>query len=376
MKIVSVMGARPEFIQALPVSRALRASQTHREMLVHTGQHYDYRMSQTFFDELGIPAPDYNLEVGSGTHGRQTAEILIRMEEVLLKEQPDLVIVRGDTNSTLAGALAASKLHIPTAHIEAGERSYDRRMPEEINRVVTDSVSDVHFCVSQRAVQRLAAEGLTASVHWVGDVMLDALLQNEPIARRHSSIVTRLDLTPGKYALVTIHRAANTDDPVRLGHIVETLNRLPETIIFPAHPRTRKAFTQLGVHFSDHVRLIDPVGYFDMMMLEENARLIATDSGGVQREAYFLGIPCLTLRDETEWTETVEAGWNKLVGAEPTKMLDAWFTFAPPAARPPIFGDGAAGQRIARILDGEAITFGRPHARHADLLALAAGVTV
>ncbi len=370
MKIVSVVGARPEFIQALPVSRALRASQKHQELLVHTGQHYDYQMSQTFFDELGIPAPDYNLEVGSGSHGRQTAEVLTRMEDVLLKERPDLVIVRGDTNSTLAGALAASKLRIPTAHIEAGERSYDRRMPEEINRIVTDSVSDAHFCVSQRAVQRLAAEGLTASVHWVGDVMLDALLQNWPIARRKSDILTRLDLTSSKYALVTIHRAANTDDPVRLGHIVETLNRIPETIIFPSHPRTRKAMTELGVRFSDHVRLIEPVGYFDMMMLEENARLIATDSGGVQREAYFLGIPCLTLRDETEWIETVEAGWNKLVGAEPTKMLDAWFTFAPPTARPPIFGDGTAGQRIAQILDGQALSVNQKRSHRAELSTL------
>ena len=266
MRILSVVGARPEFIQALPVSRALRALQKHHEILVHTGQHYDYRMSQTFFDELGIPAPDYNLEVGSGSHGRQTADVLTRMEEVLLKERPDLVIVRGDTNSTLASALAASKLHVPVAHIEAGERCYDRRMPEEINRLVTDRVSDVHF--------------------------------------------------------------------------------------------------------SDHVHLVEPVGYFDMMMLEESARLIATDSGGVQREAYFLGVPCLTLRDETEWIETVEAGWNQLVGAEPTKVLDAWFSFAPPAARPPIFGDGTAGQRIAQILDAGVFTSDGARGHRARLAAL------
>jgi UDP-GlcNAc3NAcA epimerase len=357
MKIVSVVGARPEFIQAWPVSRALRVR--HQEILVHTGQHYDYQMSQTFFDELGIPAPNYNLGVGSGLHGWQTAEILTRLEEVLLAEVPDLVIVRGDTNSTLAGALAASKLHIPCAHVEAGERSYDRRMPEEINRVVADSLADAHFCVSRTAVQRLAAEGITGAVHWVGDVMLDALKQNFPVARRKSDIVERMGLTPGKYALVTIHRAANTDDPVRLGHIVETLNRIPETIIFPAHPRTRKALAQLGVKFAEQVRFIEPVGYFDMMLLEQNARLIATDSGGVQREAYFLGIPCLTLRDETEWVETVEVGWNKLVGADPFRMIDAWFSFVPPAARPPIFGDGTAGERIARILDGESVAFGR-----------------
>jgi len=358
MKIVSVVGARPEFIQATPVSRALRLR--HQEILVHTGQHYDYLMSQAFFDELGIPAPDYNLEVGSGSHGRQTAEILARLEEVLLKERPDLMIVRGDTNSTLAGALAASKLHIPTAHIEAGERSFDRRMPEEINRLVSDCVADLHFCASRVAVQRLADEGIVNSVHWVGDVMLDALLQNRPIARRKATALKRLDLEPDRYALVTVHRAGNTDDPVRLGQIVEALNRVAETVVFPAHPRTRKALDRLEIHFADHVRLIEPVGYFDMMVLEENARLIATDSGGVQREAYFLGIPCLTLRDETEWTETVQVGWNRLVGTDPERVLEAWRSFTPPAERPPIFGEGKAAQHIAQVLEGDAVAFNLP----------------
>jgi UDP-N-acetylglucosamine 2-epimerase len=364
MKIISVVGARPEFIQATPISRALRASQNHQEILVHTGQHYDYLMSQTFFDELGIPAPDYNLDVGSGSHGLQTAQILTRMEEVLLKEKPDLVMVRGDTNSTLAGALAAVKLHIPTAHVEAGERSFDRRMPEEINRLVSDSVADIHFCVSQAAVSRLAAEGITATVYRVGDVMLDAMLQNKPVARRKSDILAQLDLKPGAYTLVTIHRAANTDDPVRFRQITQALDSVSETIVFPAHPRTRKILERLGVEFGPHVKLIEPVGYFDMMMLEEHARLIATDSGGVQREAYFLGIPCLTLRDETEWIETVEAGWNKLVGADPEQIRAAWFDFAPPAEQPPIFGDGTAGQRIAQILESETIVFGQSHCAH------------
>jgi UDP-GlcNAc3NAcA epimerase len=356
MKIVSIVGARPEFIQSAPVSRALR--ERHQEILVHTGQHYDYLMSQTFFDELGIPAPDYNLEVGSGSHGRQTAEILIRLEEVVLSERPDWVIVRGDTNSTLAGGLVASKLHIPAAHIEAGERSFDRRMPEEVNRLVCDHVADLHLCASHAAVQHLADEGITASVHWVGDVMLDALLQNRSIARRKSDVVERLQLKPGGYALVTIHRAANTDDPARLKQIVQILNGAREPVIFPVHPRTRKALSQLDIDFASHVRPIDPVSYFDMMMLEESARLIATDSGGVQREAYFLGVPCLTLRDETEWTETVEAGWNRVVGTEPEQALAAWFSFAPPADRPPIFGDGTAARRIAQILDNGPITPG------------------
>jgi UDP-N-acetylglucosamine 2-epimerase len=360
MKIVSVVGARPEFIQAAPVSRALRATNRHQEMLVHTGQHYDYQMSQTFFDELGIPAPDYNLEVGSGSHAKQTAEMLTRMEDVLLKEKPDLVIVRGDTNSTLAGALAASKLLIPIAHIESGERSFDKRMPEEVNRLVADNLSDLHFCASQHAAQHLRDEGFTDSVYWTGDVMLDAMLQNRPLARSQSDVLQRLDLQPRRYALVTIHRAANTDDPTRLRQIITALNHVGETIVFPVHPRTRKALNQLEVSFAPHVRPVEPLGYFDMMMLEENARLIATDSGGVQREAYFLSVPCLTLRDETEWTETVEVGWNKLVGADTELIVNEWFTFTPPAAHPPVLGDGTAGQQIAELLERQPLKLGAP----------------
>ncbi|MCL4869961.1 MAG: UDP-N-acetylglucosamine 2-epimerase (non-hydrolyzing) [Anaerolineae bacterium] len=349
MKIISIVGARPEFIQSSSVSRALRPR--HQEILVHTGQHYDYQMSQAFFDELEIPPPDYNLEVGSGQHGQQTAQILARLEEVLLAEQPDLVIIRGDTNSTLAGALAASKLHIPLAHIEAGERSYDRRMPEEINRVVSDSIADMHFCVSQAAISNLAREGVSNCVHWVGDVMYDAMIFNRPIAYRNSSVVENLGLTRNGYALVTVHRAANTDDPARLSQIVNILNHAPEPVIFPAHPRTRKALTHLGAAFAEHVRVIDPVSYFDMIVLEDNARLIATDSGGVQREAYFLSKPCLTLRDETEWTETVTAGWNRLMPLDLATVLDAWQHFTPPAEQPPIFGEGKAGERIGQLIE-------------------------
>lgn len=348
MKIVSVVGARPEFIQSAPVSRALRKN--HHEVLVHTGQHYDYLMSQTFFDELGIPAPDYNLEVGSGSHASQTAEILVRFEETLLKEKPDCVIVRGDTNSTLAGALAASKLHIPTVHIEAGERSFDRRMPEEINRLVADRLASAFFCVSRTAVRHLAAEGITRGVYWVGDVMLDANLANRPLARRKSAILSTLGLAPGSYGLVTVHRAANTDDPARLANIVTALSRVGETVVFPVHPRTRGALNKLNLRFGENIRLIEPLGYFDMMVLEENARLIATDSGGVQREAYFMQKPCLTLRDETEWTETVQAGWNRLVGVDVEKIISEWKNFVPPAEQPPIFGDGHAGEKIAEIL--------------------------
>lgn len=348
MRILSIVGARPEFIQSAPVSKALRNQ--HQEILVHTGQHYDYLMSQTFFDEIGIPTPDYNLEVGSGSHAKQTAEILVRLEDVMLKERPGLVIIRGDTNSTLAGALAASKLHIPIAHIEAGERSFDRRMPEEINRLAADRLSDLFFCVSQTAVQHLRGEGIRDSVHWVGDVMLDAMLANLPLAREKSSILGRLGIASKKYALVTIHRAANTDDPGRLRKILSALSRVEDEVIFPVHPRTRGVIEKLEVEVGERVRMIEPVGYYDMVVLEENARVIATDSGGVQREAYFLKAPCLTLRDETEWTETVEAGWNRLVGADEQAILSAWRSFNPPDVQSPIFGDGTASEKILQIV--------------------------
>lgn len=348
MKVVSVVGARPEFIQATMVSRAIRES--HQEILVHTGQHYDIALSRTFFDELEIPTPDYNLNVGSKSHARQTGEIMIRLEDLLQDEQPDIVIVRGDTNSTMASALAASKLSIPIAHIEAGERSFNRHMPEEINRLVTDALAKIHFCTSEKAMHHLAAEGMTNSVYWVGDVMLDAMFFYRPIAHRRSSILKRLNLAPKEYCLVTIHRANNTDELDRLDKIVKILNKSSEAIVFPVHPRTAKALSNVDTPLAEHVKLIGPVGYLDMIQLEDNARLIATDSGGVQREAYFLGIPCLTLRDETEWTETVEAGWNVLVGVDPGMAIEAWNSFTPPDDHPPIFGEGIASQRIAHIL--------------------------
>lgn len=356
MKIISIVGARPEFIQAKPVSQAIR--RRHREILVHTGQHYDFQMSQAFFEELDLPKPDYNLGVGSASHGRQTAEMLVRIENVLVAERPDLVIVRGDTNSTLAGALAAAKLHIPSAHIEAGERSFDRRMPEEINRLLADRIADLHFCASQTAVRNLAEEGIRERVYWVGDVMLDVMLSYRDIARNRSEILRKLGLKPKQYALVTVHRAGTTDNPQQLGLIIRALNQVPETIVFPVHPRTQKALREIGATFGKHIQAIDPVGYLDMVQLEENARIIATDSGGVQREAYFLQVPCLTLRDRTEWTETVATGWNHLVGVEPERILNAWFNLEVPEKYPAIFGDGTAGERIARILDTSPANFG------------------
>lgn len=351
MKILSVVGARPEFVQAAPVSRAIRAC--HKEVLVHTGQHYDYLMSRIFLQELDIPEPDYNLEVGSGSHGRQTGELLARLEEVMVKEQPDWVVVRGDTNSTLAGALAASKLGLPLAHIEAGARSFDRSMPEEQNRIVADHVSDLLFCIAPSALANLAAEGIRDNVHYVGDVMYDALLQNVPAAMR-SDVLARVGVRSGGYVLVTVHRAANTDQPERLKQIVAALNAILEPVVFPVHPRTRAALERNGLDLDTRIKAIDPVGYPDMLALESGALAILTDSGGVTREAYLLGIPCITLRAETEHIETVVHGWNQLVDADPRRILDAVVNFRPDGLRPSIFGDGNAAQRIVELMTDRA----------------------
>ncbi|MCS6964651.1 non-hydrolyzing UDP-N-acetylglucosamine 2-epimerase [Thermoflexus sp.] len=370
MKIVSVVGARPEFIQAAPVSFALR--QEHHEVLVHTGQHYDDAMSRIFFEDLDLPAPDYHLGVGSGPHGRQTGEMMARLEEVLWKERPDLVIVRGDTNSTLAGALAAAKLHIPLVHIEAGERSFNKFMPEEINRLVADRLADLHFCITRRAVQHLAREGITDGVFFVGDVMLDAVRLYLPSAlERAPALLERLGLEPGRYLLATVHRAGNTDDPRRLSGILAGFRAIPEPIVFPVHPRTRQAITRYGLPIAPHIQMIEPVGYLDMLALEAHARMILTDSGGVQREAYFLGIPCLTLREETELMETVEVGWNRLVGTDPQRIVEGWRCFRPLGPRPPLFGDGHAAERIAAILGQSPPRFGQ-HYRRWEALSLPA----
>jgi UDP-N-acetylglucosamine 2-epimerase len=295
MKIVTIVGARPQFIKAAPVSKAIRDHNGKEEepriteVLVHTGQHYDHGMSQIFFDELDISEPDLNLGVGSGTHGWQTGQMLVRIEEVLLEEKPDFVVVYGDTNSTLAGALAAVKLHIPVAHVEAGLRSFNRKMPEEHNRVVADHCADLLFCPTQTAVDNLAREGVTNGVYLVGDTMYDAVLQFSSIARKHSTILKDLDLEPKTYLLTTIHRPYNTS----------LLEKVPT-----------------------NVRMIEPIGYLDMLMLEENARLILTDSGGMQKEAYFFGVSCITLRPETEWLETIESGWNVVAGADVSAIVE------------------------------------------------------
>ena len=309
MKVVSIIGARPQFIKCAPVSRALR--HVAQEVLVHTGQHYDDSMSGVFFRELDIPEPDYHLGVGSGSHGQQTGAMLTKIEEVLLKEKPDRVLVYGDTNSTLAGALAAAKLHISVAHVEAGLRSFNRRMPEEINRVMTDHLADVLLCPTETAVENLQLEGVTKGVHLVGDVMYDALLDSVERARRTSTVFDRLELEAQSYLLVTVHRAENTDQAQRMHGIMAALIALAESgqmIVFPVHPRTRKALDNLSFKPPERLLLTEPLSYLDMVLLESTARIILTDSGGVQKESYWLQVPCITLRDETEWVETVESG--------------------------------------------------------------------
>jgi len=348
MKIVSVVGARPQFIKCAVVSSEVR--KVAEEILVHTGQHYDRAMSDIFFDELRLPMPAYHLEVGSGSHGWQTGQMLAKIEEVLTAEKPNWLLLYGDTNSTLAGALAAAKLHVKIAHVEAGLRSFNRAMPEEINRVITDHLSSLLFCPSETAKRNLAREGIIQGVHIVGDVMLDVLTRALPVAESRSRILSTLGLTKSRFLLATIHRPENTDDEIRLANIARAFNSLDEPIIFPVHPRTRKMMEKNEVIWGPHVRLIDPVGYLDMIALERSARIILTDSGGIQKEAYWLGVPCVTLRDETEWVETIEFGWNKLIGSGTSHIIEAVHTFRSPGTRRSLYGDGNAAGHIAMIL--------------------------
>ncbi|MCP1716104.1 UDP-N-acetylglucosamine 2-epimerase (non-hydrolyzing) [Methanocalculus alkaliphilus] len=351
MKIVSIIGARPQFIKCAPVSRALRTD--HQEILVHTGQHYDENMSDVFFEELSIPTPDYHLGIGSGSHGAQTGRMILAIEEVLLKETPDMVLVYGDTNSTLAGALAAAKLHIPVAHVEAGLRSFDRSMPEEINRVLTDHASDLLFVPTENGVANLAREGIQKGVHRVGDVMVDALLYNRELAAT-SGILDRLGLKSGTYYLATVHRASNTDLEQNLRSIIAAFAALDRPVIFPAHPRTRKYLEQYGILAKGTIRLIDPLPYLDMLRLLSQAAAVLTDSGGVQKEAYILQVPCITLRENTEWIETVDDGWNVLAGADTGRIISAVRQMTGDSDRcgnhAAHYGDGTAADGIRRII--------------------------
>ena len=352
MKIVSIVGARPQFIKCAPVSRELRKE--HEEILVHTGQHYDHGMSAVFFEELAIPEPDYNLGIGSGTHGRQTGAMLGAIEDVLEKEEPEIVLVYGDTNSTLAGALAAAKMHVPVAHVEAGLRSFDRRMPEEVNRVLTDHASDILFCPTATAVRNLAAEGVTEGVFLVGDVMVDAMNHNRTIAEERSRILEDAGVRSGEYLVVTVHRPSNTDSRENMAAIIGALGEAGVPVVFPVHPRTRKFLLgyDLLAAMPENIRITEPLGYLDMLRLMAHAKKILTDSGGVQKEAYMLGVPCITLRENTEWVETVEAGWNVLVGAEGEGIVDAIRQFSPGFLQKRIFGEGDASLRIREILTG------------------------
>jgi UDP-N-acetylglucosamine 2-epimerase len=355
MKVATVVGARPQLIKAAPVSRALRDA-GHSEFLIHTGQHYDYGMSQVFFEEMGLPEPDVNLCVGSGPHGWQTGRMLALVEEILIAEKPDRVLVYGDTNSTLAGALAACKLRFPLAHVEAGLRSFNREMPEEHNRVLADHCSDLLFCPTKTAVDNLAQEGIRRNVKLVGDTMYDAVLQFTEIAAKRSTILEDLGLKPKEYLLATVHRPYNTDEPESLRRLLAAFREVGEPVVFPVHPRTRAKIAELngtsGIKSSHgNVRMIEPVGYLDMLRLERSARLILTDSGGMQKEAYFFGVPCVTLRPETEWVETVEAGWNVLVGTDRERIVEAASNYVPPQKQPPpLFGDGSASAKIVRLL--------------------------
>jgi UDP-GlcNAc3NAcA epimerase len=349
MKIITVLGARPQFVKAAAVSNKLR--EKHIEKIVHTGQHYDENMSKVFFDELQIPVPDYNLNVGSGNHGFQTGHMLIKIEEILENEKPDCLLVYGDTNSTIAGALAASKLHIPVAHVEAGLRSFNMAMPEEQNRILTDHISSFLLTPTDTATINLKNEGIIKGVHNTGDVMYDAILKFSEIAKKKSNVINAIGVTPEDYILVTIHRAENTDNIERLKNIIGALNECGEKIVLPIHPRTKKFMENYNLKFNENIKILDPVGFLDMVLLEKNSKKIVTDSGGVQKEAFFMDKPCITMRDETEWVETVNNGWNVVVGADKEKILNNIKHFKPTLPKQNHFGDGNAAGKIVDILD-------------------------
>lgn len=357
-KLLTVVGARPQFIKAATVSRAIRNASRGEvvETIVHTGQHYDKNMSGIFFEELDIPLPNYNLGISDMSHGAMTGRMMEAIETVILQEMPDCVLVYGDTNSTLAGALAAAKLHVPVAHVEAGLRSFNMRMPEEINRILADRVSTLLFCPTEAAVANLAKEGMTVGVQNVGDVMYDAVLHYGAKAKLGSYVYRDLALRDRGFVLATCHRQENTDCPNRMSGIVAALAQisLELPVVFPMHPRTRKRLSELGLDASlDQLYVVEPLSYLEMIALEQGARVIVTDSGGVQKEAFFFGVPCMTIRDETEWGETVDCGWNRLVGADTERIVAAYEvqkSFDNSSRRPGYYGDGRAAEKILAAL--------------------------
>jgi UDP-N-acetylglucosamine 2-epimerase (non-hydrolysing)/UDP-GlcNAc3NAcA epimerase len=348
VKILTVVGNRPQFVKAAAVSHRLRA--VAEEVLVHTGQHYDEELSRVFFEELELPAPEHQLDLGGGSNTAQTARMLEALEPLVAAEAPDAVLVYGDTNSTLAGALAGAQALVPVAHVEAGMRSHDRTMPEELNRVLTDHAATLLLCSSERAAQRLRAEQVHGEVVVVGDVMVDVALLLAARARAQTAPLAAAGVRPGEYALATAHRAGTVDDPARLRALVEVLNAVPGPVVLPLHPRTRARLEAAGLLDAlDGVRVVPPLGYLEFTALLLHARAVLTDSGGVQKEAYLAGVPCVTLRDTTEWTETVDTGWNVLVGLDAAAARAALARAVPPT-RPPLYGDGRAGERVVEAL--------------------------
>ncbi|MEX1027270.1 MAG: UDP-N-acetylglucosamine 2-epimerase (non-hydrolyzing) [Candidatus Paceibacterota bacterium] len=356
MRVLTIVGARPQFVKAAVVSRQFCPSTDIEEILVHTGQHYDERMSQIFFDELEIPAPAFNLQSGSGRHGRQTGKMLAAIEELIISERPDAVLVYGDTNSTLSGALAAAKLQVPVAHVEAGLRSFNRQMPEEVNRVLTDHISQLLLCPTQKSLAWLKDEGITENVHLVGDVMYDAVQLFTEFAERHADPLADFQLSLKSYILMTCHRAENTDDAKRFQQIMDGVAEVAKDmpVVFPVHPRTRGQVDSWKGFTDSKVIITPPVSYFEMLLLQKNAAAVLTDSGGMQKEAFFFGVPCITARDETEWTETVDCGANKLVGASTEAIVRAVKDAVDrPNALPdaaPYYGNGKAAETIARLV--------------------------
>jgi UDP-N-acetylglucosamine 2-epimerase len=348
--IATVVGNRPQFVKAAAVSRKLR--ERHEELLIHTGQHYDDELSRIFFEELGIPTPEHQLAIHDGTNSDQTARMLAALEPLLRTAAPDVVLVYGDTNSTLAGALAAAQQRLPIAHVEAGMRSFDRAMPEELNRVLADHASELLLCSTPTAVENLAREGICEGVHLVGDVMADVALTFLPVAEERSTALADAGVEPGEYLLMTVHRAGNVDVPERLARVVELAEQLPMPAVFPLHPRTRVRLRDAGLleRLEAAVKVTQPLGYLDFLKLAHHARAVLTDSGGVQKEAYLLGTPCVTLRNTTEWVETVELGWNVLVDLDAEAALTALMRPAPAEERPELYGGGQAADRIRDVL--------------------------
>ena len=351
MKVLTVIGNRPQFIKAAAVSPRLRAR--HQELLIHTGQHFDDDLSAVFFAELGLPAPDRQLGIALGSNSSQTARMLAALEPVVAEEEPDAVLVYGDTNSTLAGALAGAQAGVPVAHVEAGMRSFDRSMPEELNRVLTDHAGSLLLCSSEVSAENLRREDVSGTVEVVGDVMVDVALEMQPALRERTDLVAARGVAPGEYILATAHRAGNVDDPERLALLVGLLRAMPLPVVFAVHPRTRDRLAAAGLleqlEGAENVVLTPPLGYVELTALLCNARAVLTDSGGLQKEAYFAGVPCITLRARTEWTETVELGWNTLVDLDAGAALQA-LEREPPPERPPLYGDGRAGERVVSAL--------------------------